>query len=104
MQEIISKITNVEQEAVKVRTDAQSSTKAAGMDAARQGREIVESAKKRSVESARTMLSEAADRAQTILAQAHTDADQKAEALSAAANAKISEASRFVMERIIEGV
>lgn len=104
MQEVMNRILETEQKAHQTRTEAQNNAKSAQLEAARQGKDLLDKARKNAGERARNLISDANADAEAALAAADQRAKEKAEQLKSECADKIRKASEFVVERIVDGV
>lgn len=104
LQEIMNQIVAAEEQAQSIRSGALAESKAAQAEAARQGRLLVENARKRGTETARSLLEEAEADARLIAQNAQAKAAEKADALRERNEKSVDSAARFVMERIVNSV
>lgn len=104
MQEVMNKIVDAEQKALSMRNAALNEAKLAQAEAVRQGKDLLDKARKSGLESAKQVLDDAQAQSQALLKDAAEQAVRKADALKKENQEKIRAASRFVMERIVDSV
>lgn len=104
MQEVMNKIVDAEQKAQEIHSNALNEAKLSQADAVRQGKELIDKARKESGEQAKDILAQAQQDVRAILDKADRDAAGKAAQLIADSRQKVLDAARFVTERIVNSV